>query len=173
MSAKELLAIGVRLLGIWLIVSSLNSLTLGVSYVIGQAWADKTISSSFMMYLPFLGLAIGKALIGFLLIKFPYFVASKLIPKTNVDNTQINWEEKLVERIGFVLLGVYILSWAIPDLIHIVVYFVQNKDYSPNGTIDFATNKLNFIVTLVEISIGLFLILGSQGVVNVIHKIRS
>ena len=173
MSAKELLAIGVRLFGIWLVVSSLNSLTLGVSYMIGQAWIDKIISSSFMMYLPFLGLAIGKAIIGFLLIKFPYFVAFKLIPKTNLDNTQINWEEKLVERVGFVLIGVYILSWAIPDLTHIVVYFVQNKEYSPNGTIDFAANKLNFIVTLVEISIGLFLILGSQGVVNVIHKLRS
>ncbi len=104
----------------------------------------------------------------------PYAVSSLLIPKTHLDNTQINWEEKLVERIGFVLIGVYILSWAIPDVVdNIGYYFFYNGFgmYSENPQL--METKLRLLVTLIEFGIGLLLAFGARGIVNTIHKVRN
>ncbi len=173
MTAKEILGLGVRLLGIWIIVHSLKALAGGSSYIIAQGWIDKTLYGSMLLFLPHLVLALVTAVIGLFFVKFPYVISSKLIPSTKFDTTQIEWEEKLIERVSFVLLGVFILSWAIPDVIYNIIFFIQYKTHSPNFDVDFTENKINLFITVVEIGIGVFLVLGSRGLVNLIHKLRS
>ncbi len=173
MTAKELLGVGIRLLGIWFIVYSLQSLAFGVSYAISQNRVDQTFINTMLSVTPYFLLAMVIASIGFFLIKFPYYLAAKLIPKTGLDNTQIDWEEKLVERIGFVLLGVYILSWAIPDIILNIIYLYKYVGAGPNDEANLTTSKINTFISLIEIVIGLFLVLESRGLVKLIHKLRS
>ena len=124
MTAKELLSIGVRLLGIWLIIKALTASIQAISYLIAAESMD--YDTIFWMKVFTFATPVILFLFGFIFIKIPYGIASLLIPKTQLDNTQIDWEEKLVERIGFVLLGVYILSWAIPPKQLLAVLIFSN-----------------------------------------------
>lgn len=172
MTAKEILGVGIRLLGVWFFIQALSSVSQTASIF---AAAISTSEETYDWYKYF---TLSKTFLFFtasyVFVKMPYGISSLLIPKTHLDNTQIDWEEKLVERIGFVLMGVYILSWSIPNLVNYIgEYFFYKNLGGYEELAELTQTKIFFFVTVVEFGVGLLLTLGSRGIVLMIHKLRN
>ncbi|MCP3849214.1 MAG: hypothetical protein GY694_03085 [Gammaproteobacteria bacterium] len=172
MTAKEILGVGIRLLGVWFFIEALFLVSQTASFF---AAAISTSEETYDWYKYFTLLETFLCFtVSYIFIRMPYGVSSLLIPKTHLDNTQIDWEEKLVERIGFVLMGVYILSWSIPDLVsNIGDYFFYKNLGGYEELAELTQTKIHFFVTVVEFGVGLLLTLSSRGIVNIIHKFRQ
>jgi len=172
MNTIELLAVGIRLLGLYLLFKSLQ-------FLASAYFSYHQVSLSMHDFNPFMisGGYIVSALLMFLccglFIKFPVTVADKLLPRVGKTDTELSGDAVQLQLAGFSLLGVYILSWAIPDLINnfALLAFIPNDDPSySSGSNPY--DIINLAVTVVEVVIGLYLVLQSQGLVNLIKRLR-
>lgn len=173
MTAKEIFGTGVRLLGLWLLVKAFAVGSSAFSYYnYYQLSAFSGYSEQFPMHKVSIFIAIAYLLFGFLFIKFPHFIAGLLIPKTAVDTSQVDWSEEVIERIGFVLMGVYFVAVAIPQLLQNFGLYIPMH----NMPFDDSSRGWGFLVlcitNLVRLSIGLILVFKSRGLVRMIHKLR-
>lgn len=172
MNTIELLAVGVRLLGVYFLLQFVQFL--GSSYS-----SYYQMASSLPEFNPFF-VAGGYAFTAMLMlafalvfIKFPATVAGWLVPKIDKDSSTISGSLIELQLTGFTLLGVYILSWAIPDLIHNSALLAVIPHYDESYLIsDRPYDVINIVVTAVEIVIGLFLTLQAKGLVRLINKFR-
>ena len=157
MGNKQVIAVGVRILSIALIVYILKFIP--------------TIFTDFETGLPVwtnyysLGFVFGVLIIAGILWTFPQSITNKIIPKDiNVDELKI--EKDSVLSLGFIILGIYFLFYTIGDMIFWGFVLLGGGQLGLD-------NKVNFLITIIELGICLFLIFGSRGVANLILKLRG
>jgi hypothetical protein len=102
---------------------------------------------------------------------FPLAVARKLLPKATLDQpTNLPVED--VQRAGFCLLGLWVLTESIPDLIYYAVAFAVST--SPSSLMSFEKNTYaNVAHSIVEFVIGVWLLLGARGLLGVLRWART
>lgn len=111
-----------------------------------------------------------------LMVKFPVMIANYLVSISDTkDRDQPLLEEngEAIQLAGLTLMGVYILTWAIPDLLNnaLMLFAMRIDGEFPVGYLqDFFVNE---VVTLLEIAIGLYLVLTAKGIIRIIQKLRS
>ena len=172
MKTIDVLAIGIRLLGLYFVMKFIQYL--GSAYV---SYHQMSLSMPDFNPLIIVGgyaiSAIVMLVFCALFIKFPAIIASKLLPRTNKDSAVLSGDAAQLQLAGFSLLGIYILSWAIPDLVHNSALLAVMPNYNPSYFIsDRPYDLINFGVTVIEIVIGLYLVLQAKGLVNLIDKFR-
>lgn len=97
---------------------------------------------------------------------------SRLLVGAEATNASpVALEERSMERAGLVLLGVFTLTGAIPDLISHAFAFFSQSSYPgiPGGS----TPAGALFIDVVYFLIGLGLVLGSAGISNLIHRLRT
>jgi hypothetical protein len=172
MKTIELLAVGVRLVGLYLLV-------LTIKYVGSAYFSYHQMAISMPDFNPLVisGGYVVSALLMFifsiLFIKFPATIAYRLLPKADKDSPKLSEDSSQIQLAGFTLLGIYILSWAIPDLIYnlavlSVIPFYDSSYSMGNRPYDL----VNLGVTIIEIIIGLYLVFQAKGLVKLIDRIR-
>ncbi len=172
MRSLDILAVGIRLLGLFFIFKILqNAQVLFAQYLFATSanqdfpivyWI--TYGSLAMIMLVFVGLCI----------KFPVTISKVILPKTKQESPVFNGSMGDLQIVGFILLGVYILSWAIPDFIYNSLFLLSSDVGEVGfGYSDLLTYKVNIAVTLIEISIAIYLIFQAKGLSNIIKRIRS
>jgi len=172
MRTIELLAIGIRLLGMYFLVKCVQFI--GTAYA---SYHQMAISLPEFNPLIILGAYAITAVLMFafaiIFIKFPAIISKSLLPRTSVESPVLPGSPKELLLAGFAVLGVYILSWAIPDLIHnsalLIVIPRYEQSYSMGNR---PYDLINLGVSVVEIVIGLYLTLQAQGLVRLINKVR-
>lgn len=173
MKTIEVLAIGIRLLGIYFVVKFFQFISSAYISYHQLAYAMPDVIPPILAS----GYAIcALVMLAFcaLFIKFPTIIASKLLPKTNKESAVLSGDAAQLQLAGFSLLGIYILSWAIPDLIHNSALLVVMPSYEPSYSInDRPYDLINVGVTLIELVIGLYLVLQAKGLVKLLAKIRD
>lgn len=173
MNIIQILAVGIRVLGIFVILVTLRDLPqwavtmqqAGVDYTTGEA--DLT---AYYYFIVFTIIVLGVAL---LMIVFPETLSKKLVRNSEAKTELSNIKLESVQLGGLFLLGAYILSWAIPDLVHNGLYVWQLRNTIGLDIEPAATYKNLLIVTLVEIVIGIYLMFGSKGLVNIVKNFRK
>ena len=102
---------------------------------------------------------------------FPSAFASKLLrsapePRSGAASLS-DWQDLV-----FVAVGVFVLARVIPDILYWVLFFAAA--IVANSAFDVVTleQKISAFVTVVEIFIGLWLTLGSQGFRTVVFRLR-
>jgi len=171
MKASELLAVGVRLCGVMLVVVGLKSIARHYQ-TFSMMNFNGDIDTTWLAYI-----AVGELLIVFLLsvlfIKFPMTFAKKLLPVDELLTVDFSDGAESFMSVCFCVLGVYILSWAIPDLVDNGMwlwYFSGERHYqSPS----YSEVIITTTVTVVEILIGLFLCLRARGFSNLLWRLRG
>jgi hypothetical protein len=108
-----------------------------------------------------------------LMVKFPMTISRILVTRSEADSPLIEENGEAIQIAGFTILGVYILTWAIPDFIHNAMYLWQIKKYAPNDQSSYSATIINELVTVVEIFLALYLTIGAKGLVNSIRKLRE
>lgn len=169
MKIIEVLAIAIRLLGIWLLIRMLESLPdwLQVMAIIdsGRPLPEH------IAYIPYAIFA-ALALIAFLMLKLPTKLAELLVGNLRSDSPLLEEKGQAIQIAGITIIGIYMLTRAIPDLFHNAgMLWATSKHLM--GASDLWVTNLNIAITLIELGIGFYCALGAQGITKVIHKLRS
>ncbi len=102
---------------------------------------------------------------------FPLAVARKLLPKATLDQP-IPLPVDQVQRAGFCLLGLWVLTESVPYLVYYAVAFAASP--SPNSLMSFEKdNYANVAHTIAEFVIGVWLLLGARGLLDVLRWARA
>lgn len=168
MKIVELLAVGIRILGIYLVLQILMSFS--EIYQLYQFTGDAGIAAY-----PYVLVAevIVLGLVAFALIKFPITISRKLIPNDPDEKLNLpNNAEKLI-AVAFVVIGVYILTWSVPDLIFNFLWLAYSHSQDFGYEQNFQEALINQAATILEIGIGLYLVLGSRGLSRVLWLFRN
>jgi hypothetical protein len=96
-------------------------------------------------------------------------IANRLVPEADTD-ISLNMDAKIVQNIAFCSIGLVILTDAIPELTQILTTYIMSGRFPSDGLINSFYGQLAAII--VQLFIGLFLVLGSNGIVNLVEKIR-
>lgn len=169
MKIIEVLAVAIRIMGLCLLLHLLEHmpswlLTLGIIAPDNPPPA----SSLYFQY----GIFITLVLVAFLMLKLPAMLARLLVGNIPSDSPLLEENGQAIQIAGIAIIGVYTLTWAVPDLFHnVFILWVLGEQYRGSGYL--GEIKVNIAVTLIEIGIGLYCALGARGISKVINKLRS
>ena len=164
MKITEVTALGIRVFGILFLLKLASSFT---------AWymsIDSSVEPSYSK-IQLLFTYIVPFLLSLIAIKFPVFLAKLLISTSSQPSQELETDGKSIQLAAFVILGVFILSYAIPDLIHnALIIIALNKE---EAQVDNYPYYINEITTFIELAIGLYLAIGANGIYKTIERLRS
>lgn len=174
MKSIELLSTGIRLLGIYVFIYAIRT---GI-YQYQAVLQFRSNSQDDMAVYTYVALIQVSLLIiaSVLMFKFPVSLAKWILPKTKENEVSLDGSAKDIEVSIFAAIGVYILSWAIPDLFHNGLWWWYSTQseissmWEQGGPNEY---KINQIVTVLEIAIGLYLCLRAQGLSNMLRRLRE
>jgi len=103
--------------------------------------------------------------------KFAFPLSKILLPPATQITEDIRWSLTDIEATAFTIIGVYVLSSAIPDGFYIASVFIQSSTFKADLGQVSITSRLIFII--VRLIIGFWLLLGAKGLHDFLHKVRS
>lgn len=174
MNYQHLLAIGIRLLGVYCLFKTINSTFLFYQSVALYPSASVDASIHILSVLFILVWSVT----AIIMLKFPRSLASWLWPEE--DATELpEFSSRGLETSLLIVLGVYILTWSIPDFVHnalnmLMIYKAQTGGMvSSHSGYDMSNTVVYQVVTVLEIFIGLFLCLRAGGLTALFYRIRG
>jgi hypothetical protein len=160
----QIVAIGIRLFCVWLAIYVIRDLP-GLWSLNDRQYADGSATAISTVIIV---LVIVVALI-VALWSFPLTVARKLLPRSALDEpARVPGQ---IERAGFCLLGLWLLTQAIPSLFY---YAVMVYHFSrPDARVDLRTeNFASLLHTAIELGLGIWLLFGAKGLLGLIRWAR-
>lgn len=170
MKSIELLAIGVRLLGVYLLVSGMR-LALKL-YQLAQQGPIHEGGQYDYVYLGVAEVAL-VFLVALLMLKFPMTLSRWIHPASAGAEIGFSGQAGELETTLLVVLGVYILTWAIPDFFDNAIWWLYLSRSIEASNADKDMVVINQLVTLLEIAIGLFLCLRAKGLSAMLRRLRT
>ena len=174
MKSIELLSIGVRLLGIYFFIDASRT---GIYQYQTFLQFQSTSQSDMAVFTYFAIIQVVLLfLASLLMLKFPVSIAKWLLPKTHDNEVAFDGSTRDIEISIFSIVGVYILSWAIPDLFHNSIWWWYSTQSDISDMWDRVGESeyiINLAVTVVEAAIGLYLCLRAQGLSNLLRRLRE
>ena len=170
MKSIEALGISVRVLGIFLLVTLLRDmpLTMMATSQFNNDFLDTNYPMIIYVVLSFIFL-----ICTLIMIKFPISISKLLLPKTEISSSELNNDLDTLQITAITILGIYILSSAIPDLTNNILSLINLKEYMPHDEVGITFAWHSLITTFLEILIGIYCTLGAKGIINIIHRCRS
>ena len=168
MKLVEVVAVGIRLIGILMIFLVLRD-TPQLIATLKSATVESGSSDTAKYMFVWLLLSV----LALLLIKFPLTFAKLLVSETESGAVIIEKDGEAIQVAGFILVGIYILTWAIPDLFHNAMLLWHYNKYYPNQPDLISEVVISELITLLEIAIGVLLAIKSNGVVSLVRRLRG
>lgn len=171
MKSHELLSVGLRVCGVILVFLGLRTISNQYMYLGMLSYnGDESIQVYAVLTVVEIVLIFTLALT---FLKFPNLVARKLLPQASEEKIELSKNGKDLLSIAFCVIGVYILSWAIPDLINNGMWLVHFSDRAYTSDSNYAETVIIQVTTVVEILIGGFLCFGASGLGSALWKLRG
>lgn len=171
MKSHELLSVGLRVCGVILVFLGLR--TISTQYM-SLAMLSFNGDESIRVYAV---LTVIEIILIFVLaltfLKFPNIVARKLLPQESEEKIELSKNGENLLSVALCIIGVYIFSWAVPDLINNGMWLAYFSDRAYTSDSNYAETVIVQITTVVEILIGSFLCFGASGLGNALWKLRS
>ncbi len=173
MTKRDILSVASKVLGLYLIVISLNivimSISTGISsfnYYMGQQGVLKVLLVFLIVFIP-LSLYF---IIAFILIRKSDIVAEKLCRGDVEKELIINLGKKDLIDFAFVLVGIGSIGLSLLNLVKFLSVFVNKLNYGAEFAKRLWPQFFEFLILLL---FGLFLIFGSKRLTDFIEKIRK
>ena len=100
---------------------------------------------------------------------YPNQLLSNVFLRNEIDEST-NVSDSVIGELLISILGLYVLSYAIPDIIFHIVFYINIEGYRDALR---ARDYASFVATIVEFVIGVYLIYGSKIVNNFIRQIKK
>jgi hypothetical protein len=167
-SREDIVAIASRLFAIFIGVTALRTIgtTFGVAYQSGSA----ILPSAYFYLAIILTTALSASLF---LWFFPLSIARKLLPVMKEPQPSVTWQSGNAMELALAVLGFWILADAIADAFYWAsfYFFVHQATGTGFETIG-AAEKAEMIVTVIELVLGSWFVLGHRGVATLFNRIR-
>ena len=168
MNTNNIIKIALKIGAIVIVVNSLNKLPPFFDYVLYSKGSQPITASTVFGLFP----CIFSLIIGCFMWFFPgQLLSNVFLRHDNEESTSVH--ESIIAELLISILGLYVLTYAIPDMVyHVVFYFnYTNLDgiKGPLRPSDYAA----FVTTIFEIVLGAYLIYGSKIVNNFIRQIKK
>jgi hypothetical protein len=108
-----------------------------------------------------------------LLWRLPLTVAATLIPGVNTKKRPRPINSTDMERVAFTILGVWVFATAIPDVVYWTTFVYLLNNASAGKPIFAPEDLSNIVATAVELAIGLWLLLGTRGIIDFLRRLRG
>ena len=173
MKRLELLALGLRVVGIYGLLMGLQFAVSSYSTI--QQFKLMGVDDDVGFWYLFLGAPVMLYYFAALaLVTFPVSISKKLLPRSAEGDTLISLGASELQNVCFTVLGVYILSWAIPGFVHQAATTWQAVGMTEfNSSVTFGEHIVVLIVSALEIGIGLYLCLRASGLSKLIAAVRG
>ena len=165
MKADQLIALFVRLLAISIVLFGLRQIASTATYYLEAESAVAVWITALTVFVLFL--------IAVMLWRYPLTVARKLYVSDPEPTKTTDWTIESLYEIGFVLLGVYIVYTAVTSLMFWWLYAILASESFENRAIFNVDNKASIILSVIELAIGLWLVLGAKGLRQVLFNLRN
>jgi len=170
MKSIEIYGVGIRLIGVYLIFNCVQTALeyfqslniVGISDTHGMG-LYLTIASIEVLFL---------AIAAAIFIKFPLTLAKWLSPASSTEDLSFSKNSNAILDVLVCLLGIYILSWAIPDLVDNSLFIHLNKD-NEFQTQAVSDTYVALYTTVVEIGIGVCFAVWGSSFTNALRRVRS
>lgn len=169
MKLIDITALGIRLVGIMMLINCVSEVTSAIMQTSTRINYDGSTGYIVGIWIA----CIFIILVSALLIKFPNAVAKMVVPSASHDSPEITCDAKPITIAGFTIIGVFILSGSIPDLVHNFLELYKANKFTPNDSGFKFEIWLFQISTVFEIGVGLYLVLGSSGLYRAIQRLRG
>ncbi len=157
MSREDIVAVASRLFAVCLLVSCIR-------FAAGAISTDEPYALLVISCVPLLAIA---AVLWF----FPLTVARRLLPVMKESRPCVDPASRTALELGLTLIGFWILSRALIDLLYWIVLIAQM--HRAQVPLELTMDQVaNAVATVAEIALGFWLLLGSRGVINLFHRIR-
>lgn len=104
---------------------------------------------------------------------FPLSVARKLLPAMREPRSETAMDGSVALTVGLTLLGVWVLTAALPDAIYWMTLFLLSRRIDA-GHIDWQHDQIaNILATAGQLALALWLIFGSSGIKRLILRFRN
>ena len=165
MTCKQFVALGVRLFCIWLAVYLMTGMT-GYWIAVSRRPHNESAGTILLAAIAIF------ALIIVLLWLFPLTVARKLLPRSALDQSVALPPHEQIERAGFCLMGLWLLTRAVPGLVFDAV--VTHLYHFPGATMEMSPRDYAAIAEhLVELALAVWLLFGARGLRGLLAWARS
>ena len=172
MKTIELLGIGIRLLGIYVLILSFPYIDQSLSIMLAPEITSDYEISLMDKLIPGSMLAI-YIVVGLFFLKFPVTIARLVFPRSNADYPSIDIGNLNIERTGFVLIGMYLLVSSLPNVIYNILMHQRFVEISGGLSSPLESDFfVNGVATIVEMVIGFVLLLSASSLVKLIDKAR-
>ncbi len=166
----ELISCAVRILGIYLLLKALISIPQTYSTLHQLSYLEFSIQYVWIVSFSMVFLY---AFFAFFFIKFPESIAKKILPQTKSNPIPINIEGHVLVQGALTILGVYILSWAIPDFIYNGLSLLVLTSYQKVDELSRSEALLKEAVTIIEITVGAYLAFGARGIYRILLELKG
>ncbi len=166
MKINEILSVAIRIMGLLLFFVTLRDAPQWIR-ALGQAEANNSLR--YFQY----GMMASFFLASFFMVKFPGVISSLLLTPSSKDSPLIEENGQAIQIAGLTIVGVYILTWAVPDFFYNLLLLWQLRSYEYPGDRYNGDVLINQGVTVIEIGFGAYLALGSRGLTNFINRFRA
>ena len=165
MKLEHIVALIIRLFAIVIAIYALHNGVTDGPYFYQQGWHITSYA--------FVSLMLLLVLIAIYLWFFPLTVTNKLLSfqkHSHSEKQPINYEQ--FQFVAFTLLGIYLLFNVVSDVIYwATILFISFRD--SNIPIELSLDqKGQIIATVIELIFVLFLLLGTNGIIRLLHKLR-
>lgn len=165
MTCKQFVALGVRLFCVWLAIYIMTGMT-GFWLAVSRQPHNESAGAILLVAIAVF------ALIVILLWLFPLAVARKLLPRSALDQTVSLPPHEQIERAGFCLMGLWLLTRAVPGLVFDAV--ITHLYHYPGATMEMRPQDYAAIAEhLVELVLALWLLFSARGLRGLLNWARS
>ena len=163
MTKNETVGLSLRIASIFFVLSVLQK-TVATIPEWNRVGEVSTTAIVFMLIVPLMFAGI--------LWKFAFYLSKILLPPTTPTAEDIRWSLADIETTAFTIIGIYVLSGAIPDGFYLTSVFIQSSALKADlGQAPSIT--LRFISIVIKLIIGFWLLLGAKGLRDFLYKVRS
>lgn len=156
MTCKQFVALGVRLFCIWLAIYILRGVPAYWITISQQQSSTRTATVVVIATMAFF------AVIALLLWLFPLTVSRKLLPRSALDQSVALPPHEQIERAGFCLIGLWLLTRALPGLVF--EGFIFDLSAHSNPPVELPPQNYAFVAEhLAELALAVWLLFGARG----------
>ena len=167
MSKREIASLAIKLMGVFLVVTSLGYLPMVFGFT--------NASGLWQGVLRFIG-CLGSPALGGLIIVYSDKIAARLIREDNVYVT--SGEDAMTKNdvmaIAFACVGLHIAVTAVPQIFSTLIRFISYPVLREGQSFSAGVRSITTIIApVVKLCLGIWLFVGSRAIVRLWHKIRS
>ncbi|MBF4691984.1 hypothetical protein [Fusibacter ferrireducens] len=172
MRYKLLSKIGIRLIALFFILSNFSYIVGAVITVVNHL-NQSNIIENYSLFLPIATMLL-TFLLGICLWIFADKIADHMIGKIQIEASKEELDYQKVQYVAFSVAGLLIISDAVPDLISALYQIVALQKYTMNSLDKVSVAYHSQLITALLKSIfGIWLTLGSKGIINSIKKLKT